>query len=275
MDFASTFLFFLQVSDTVRGSIVQMTAESGESITIRCPVNSNSERKFWCREEIGIKICNTIISTSPYVHENYRDRVSINNIPTEGVFIVEIRSLNLGDSGLYTCGTGKQNDKGAGRTLQVKLMVSDGTGSATDVQTALKEGAKYASYVASGTSSLKDVIITPTKGATRPVANILTRSATKGIPQRPRKTSYAHSLEPKSSFRNQGKNILPILAPVTLFILMIVASMPLIWKHLRRKKVASRNATRTHLRMNALQQAQGHVPVENIYSECPRQLKGA
>lgn len=105
---------------------IQVTGEVGGSITIKCPIMSTSVRKFWCRE-LSTGACVTIISTTPYTDESYKNRISITDRPQEGIFQIAMRSLEERDTGLYRCGTGYQNDRGTGRTLQVDLKVSNGT----------------------------------------------------------------------------------------------------------------------------------------------------
>nr|XP_025034353.1 fas apoptotic inhibitory molecule 3 [Pelodiscus sinensis] len=309
MDFISMLLFLLQVSNAARRR-VQMTGEVGKSITIICPVEDMSERKFWCREIT--KACVTMISTSPYIDETYKDRISISERPQERLFQVTIRRLEEEDAGLYACGTGYHNDRDSGKTLQVELNVFNGgaphmlladpprrdrpvvvpaesgikgvddKGVTEPVMTAR---AKYASYTAPGTQFPDTRKIMPAKEIGNTLVDATTGSMTKGFS---RTTGYAHprprKLLPRSSY---GKDIFQILIPILLIIMLLVASMTIVRKQLQGRKgitiymfgcsgkAAPSETYGINLRLSALEQVQGNAPVENIYSVCPRRLQGA
>ncbi|XP_043356604.1 fas apoptotic inhibitory molecule 3 isoform X2 [Dermochelys coriacea] len=267
MEFISTLLFLLQVSSAARRRI-QVIGEVGESITIKCPVKDISRRKFWCRElETGI--CVTIVSTSPYINENYRNRISVTEGPWEGIFQITITRLEEDDTGLYTCGTGNQNDRGSGRTLQVELEVSNGnapprmgmlsaepprhdrpivipeesgskgadTQGVTQPEMTNGAWAKYTSYVAPGIKFPEGTIIMPADVTGSIVTFAETGSITKGIPKNSRTISSAHPRHRKRLLRsNYGNDVFQIMIPILLIMLLLVASMIIVRKQLRGKK---------------------------------------
>ncbi|XP_050810015.1 fas apoptotic inhibitory molecule 3 isoform X2 [Gopherus flavomarginatus] len=302
MELISMLLFLLQVSSAARRRI-QVTGEAGGSITIKCPVKGISSRKFWCRElETGI--CSTIISTSPYISENYRNRISITEEPQEGIFQITITRLEEDDTGLYTCGTGYLNDRGSGRTLQVELNVSNGNvpprtgmlsaeplrrdrpivvpaesgnkGADTQgvTQPQMINGA-WEKYTVPGIKFPQSMIITPADIIGSTVTNAVSGSTIKGIPKNSRTISYAHPRHTKRLLRsNYGNDVFQILIPVLLIMLLLVPSMIIIRKQLRGKK-ASSETYGINLRLSALEHGHGHVPMENIYSVLPHRLQGA
>ncbi|KAM9148153.1 immunoglobulin mu Fc receptor isoform 3-T3 [Pangshura tecta] len=306
MEFISMLLFLLQASSAARRRI-EVTAEVGGSIIIKCPVKGISSRKFWCRElETGV--CGTIISTSPYINENYRNRISITEEPQEGIFQITITRLEQDDTGLYTCGTGYQNDRGSGRTLQVELKVSNGnvaprmgilsaeplrrdrpivvpaesgnksadTQGVTQPQMTNGAWAKYTSYAVPGIKFPESTIITPADIIGNTVTNAASGSITKGIPKNSRTIGYGHSRHTKRLLRSSyGNDVFQILIPVFLIMLLLVASMIIVRKQLRGKKAASSETYGKNLSLSALEHGQGHVPMENIYSVLPRRLQGA
>uniref|UniRef100_A0A7M4DVI6 Ig-like domain-containing protein n=1 Tax=Crocodylus porosus TaxID=8502 RepID=A0A7M4DVI6_CROPO len=98
----------------------------GRSVTIKCPTEDQNMRKFWCKRS-NEGDCITIISTSPFTHDRYKDRVSLTNLPKKGMFQIEMRSLEELDAGRYSCGIGKTNNRASTWTLVVDLKVFDGT----------------------------------------------------------------------------------------------------------------------------------------------------
>ncbi|CAM4608749.1 unnamed protein product [Lepidochelys kempii] len=267
MEFIRTLLFLLQVSSAARRRI-QVTGEVGGSITIKCPAKDISRRKFWCRE-LKTGICVTIVSTSPYINENYRNRISITEGPREGIFQITITRLEEEDAGLYTCGTGNQNDRGSGRTLQVELEVSNGSapprtgmlsaetlgherpivvseesgskGPDTEgvIQPQMTNGtwAKYTSYAAPGIKFPEGTIIMPAAVTGSIVTFAETGSITKGIPKSSRTISYAKPRHTNRLLRSSyGNDVFQILIPIILMMLLLVASMIIVRKQLRGKK---------------------------------------
>uniref|UniRef100_A0A8C3F349 Fc mu receptor n=1 Tax=Chrysemys picta bellii TaxID=8478 RepID=A0A8C3F349_CHRPI len=283
MEFISMLLFLLQVSGAARRRI-QVTGEVGRSITIKCPVKDISSRKFWCRElETGA--CGTIISTTPYISENYRNRISITEAPQEEIFQITITRLEEEDTGLYMCGTGFVNDKGSGRSLQVELKVSNGV---TQPQMTNGARAKYTSFAAPGIKFPENTIITPADVIGTTVTNAESESITKGIPKTSRTIGYAHPRHTKRLLRsNYGNDVFQILIPILLIMLLLVASVIIVRKQLRGKKgitiymfgcfgeAASSETYGINQRLSALEHGQGHIPMENIYSVLPRRLEGA
>uniref|UniRef100_A0A8C0G7D9 Ig-like domain-containing protein n=1 Tax=Chelonoidis abingdonii TaxID=106734 RepID=A0A8C0G7D9_CHEAB len=100
--------FFTTVSSALYGPKL-LTGEVGGSVTINCfylPTKANRhDRKYWCKISRARRVCNTIISTSFFISEDYRDRASITDFPKNGMFAIQITQLEQNDdSGLYKCG---------------------------------------------------------------------------------------------------------------------------------------------------------------------------
>nr|XP_009670494.1 PREDICTED: polymeric immunoglobulin receptor [Struthio camelus australis]XP_009670496.1 PREDICTED: polymeric immunoglobulin receptor [Struthio camelus australis]XP_009670497.1 PREDICTED: polymeric immunoglobulin receptor [Struthio camelus australis] len=95
------------------------------SVTVKCfypqtKVNRH-DRKYWCRE--STRSCLTIVSSNGYTARGYQDRVSITDYPEQGIFLINMSRLALGDRGTYRCGLGLN---GRGLSFQVKVDVSEG-----------------------------------------------------------------------------------------------------------------------------------------------------
>ncbi|XP_039390880.1 polymeric immunoglobulin receptor-like isoform X2 [Mauremys reevesii] len=105
-------LTLLQVSSALYGPKL-LTGEIGGSVTIKCfyrPTKANRhDRKYWCKISRARRVCNTIISTSPFISEDYRDRASITDFPKNGTFAIQITQLEQNDAGAYRCGIGNSN----------------------------------------------------------------------------------------------------------------------------------------------------------------------
>uniref|UniRef100_A0A672V582 Ig-like domain-containing protein n=1 Tax=Strigops habroptila TaxID=2489341 RepID=A0A672V582_STRHB len=106
------------VSSTLYGPRF-LTGEVGGSVTHQCfysiiPVNKY-DRKYWCRIARS-GVCSTIISTTGYTSEKYMGRVSLEDIPQNGTFMVTMTDLRSSDTGSYRCGIGITN-----RDLYVSL----------------------------------------------------------------------------------------------------------------------------------------------------------
>ncbi|NXD77723.1 PIGR protein, partial [Halcyon senegalensis] len=99
------------VSSTLYGSRF-LTGEVGGSVTHQCfysitPANKH-DRKYWCKTA-GSGVCSTIISTTGYTSKDYRERVSLEDIPQNGTFLVTMTGLKKSDTGTYRCGIGSTN----------------------------------------------------------------------------------------------------------------------------------------------------------------------
>ncbi|XP_062450800.1 polymeric immunoglobulin receptor [Rhea pennata] len=95
------------------------------SVTVKCfypqtKVNRH-DRKYWCRE--SMRSCQTIISSNGYTAAGYQGRASITDYPEQGIFLINISRLALGDRGTYRCGLGLN---GRSLSFQVKVDVSEG-----------------------------------------------------------------------------------------------------------------------------------------------------
>ncbi|NXJ40055.1 PIGR protein, partial [Ciconia maguari] len=106
------------VSSTLYGPRF-LTGEVGGSVTHQCfysttPANKH-DRKYWCKRA-GSGVCYTIISTTGYVSKDHAGRVSLEDIPQNGTFMVTMTELKESDTGIYRCGIGTTN-----RDLYVSL----------------------------------------------------------------------------------------------------------------------------------------------------------
>ncbi|XP_009325700.1 PREDICTED: polymeric immunoglobulin receptor-like [Pygoscelis adeliae] len=106
------------VSSTLYGARF-LTGEVGGSVTHQCfysimPANKH-DRKYWCKIA-GSGVCYTIISTTGYTSKDHAGRVSLEDIPQNGTFMVTMTELKKSDTGTYRCGIGTTN-----RDLYVSL----------------------------------------------------------------------------------------------------------------------------------------------------------
>ncbi|XP_034270256.1 polymeric immunoglobulin receptor-like isoform X2 [Pantherophis guttatus] len=99
----------IHVSSTLYGPMLLIRHVAG-SVTIKCyyvPTSVNRhDRKFLCKE-LPYKSCQTIISSSGFIDQNYKERVSMYNNPQQGILQVTIKELKKTDSSYYRCGIGK------------------------------------------------------------------------------------------------------------------------------------------------------------------------
>ncbi|NXS74692.1 PIGR protein, partial [Pandion haliaetus] len=106
------------VSSTLYGSRF-LTGKIGGSVTHQCfysiiPANKH-DRKYWCKIA-GNGVCYTIISTTGYISKGHAGRVSLEDVPQKGTFMVTMTMLKSSDTGTYRCGIGTTN-----RDLYVSL----------------------------------------------------------------------------------------------------------------------------------------------------------
>ncbi|NXF84274.1 PIGR protein, partial [Sclerurus mexicanus] len=96
----------------------------GGSITHRCfysitPANKH-DRKYWCKVA-GNGVCYTVISSTGYTSEEYVGRVSLQDVPQNGTFMVTMTGLKSSDTGRYQCGIGPTS---GGLYVSLNLTVS-------------------------------------------------------------------------------------------------------------------------------------------------------
>ncbi|NXW57538.1 PIGR protein, partial [Eurystomus gularis] len=115
------------VSSTLYGSRF-LAGEVGGSVTHQCFYSTTSankhDRKYWCKI-VASRGCSTIISTTGYTSKDYRGRVSLEDIPQKGTFMVTMRELKKSDRGTYRCGIGSTNSD---LYVSLNLTVSADTG---------------------------------------------------------------------------------------------------------------------------------------------------
>ncbi|NXJ74312.1 PIGR protein, partial [Trogon melanurus] len=112
------------VSSILYGSSF-LAGEVGGSVTHQCfysvtPANKHS-RKYWCKVARS-GICFTIISTTGYTSEDHEGRVSLEDVPQKGTFMVTMTELKKSDTGTYRCGIGPAN---TGLYVRLNLTVSE------------------------------------------------------------------------------------------------------------------------------------------------------
>lgn len=123
------FFLFKIASGNIYGPRL-LTSHVGGSVTILCPYLTTSankhDRKYWCKESESeyISNCRTLISTTDFIHEDYKTRISMTDIPQKGILLVTMRQLKKNDSGRYRCGIGKNNN--IGLYFGMNLNISEG-----------------------------------------------------------------------------------------------------------------------------------------------------
>lgn len=111
------FFIFKIVSGNVYGPRL-LTSQVGGSVTIKCyyltTTTNKHDRKYWCKESGSehFRNCRTLISTTGFIHEDYKTRVSMKDIPQKGILLVTMKQLKKNDAGTYRCGIGKNNNIG-------------------------------------------------------------------------------------------------------------------------------------------------------------------
>ncbi|KAF4018259.1 hypothetical protein G4228_009882 [Cervus hanglu yarkandensis] len=93
----------------------------GGSITIECPLPETHVRIYLCRTIGESGRCTTVVSSSKFVREEFKHRVTLEQHPDRNLFLVEMTELAKSDSGVYACGVGRNTDQG--KTQQITLTV--------------------------------------------------------------------------------------------------------------------------------------------------------
>lgn len=96
----------------------------GGSITIECPLPETYVRIYLCRTIDESGRCTTVVSSSKFVREEFKHRVTLEQYPDRNLFLVEMTALTKNDSGVYACGVGLNTDRG--KTQQITLTVHSG-----------------------------------------------------------------------------------------------------------------------------------------------------
>nr|XP_042112952.1 fas apoptotic inhibitory molecule 3 isoform X3 [Ovis aries] len=100
---------------------VKMEGMLGGSITIECPLPETYVRIYLCRTIDKSGRCTTVVSSSKFVREEFKHRVTLEQYPDRNLFLVEMTALTKNDSGVYACGVGLNTDRG--KTQQITLTV--------------------------------------------------------------------------------------------------------------------------------------------------------
>uniref|UniRef100_A0A8C8VM73 Immunoglobulin domain-containing protein n=1 Tax=Pelusios castaneus TaxID=367368 RepID=A0A8C8VM73_9SAUR len=93
----------------------------GGELSVQCSYVRGYETyiKYWCRGTMQIS-CHVVVQTSDSEAIVKQDRVSIRDIRTNNTFIVTMKNLTEGDSGIYWCGI---EELGWDRMFSVKVSV--------------------------------------------------------------------------------------------------------------------------------------------------------
>ncbi|XP_040118871.1 fas apoptotic inhibitory molecule 3 [Oryx dammah] len=100
---------------------VKMEGMLGGSVTIECPLPETYVRIYLCRTIDKSGRCTTVVSSSKFVREEFKHRVTLEQYPDRNLFLVEMTELTKNDSGVYACGVGQNTDRG--KTQQITLTV--------------------------------------------------------------------------------------------------------------------------------------------------------
>ncbi|XP_062067279.1 fas apoptotic inhibitory molecule 3 isoform X1 [Lepus europaeus] len=121
MDFRLWLLCFLPVAGALRPlPEVQLEAELGGSVTIKCPLPEVEGRMYLCRQMAESRSCATVVSNH-YTKDEYKSRVTLTQRSEKHQFLVRMTELTERDSGIYACGVGINTDHG--KTKKVALNV--------------------------------------------------------------------------------------------------------------------------------------------------------
>ncbi|XP_044530877.1 high affinity immunoglobulin alpha and immunoglobulin mu Fc receptor [Gracilinanus agilis] len=106
-------LCLLQATSTLKCPRL-VAGDPGGTVTIEChytptPANKH-QRKYWCRLSFPQRVCHTIISTNIFISQSYKDRVTLVDFPSQGMFVVTLAQLAPEDTGYYRCGIGPRTD---------------------------------------------------------------------------------------------------------------------------------------------------------------------
>ncbi|XP_055275951.1 fas apoptotic inhibitory molecule 3 isoform X3 [Moschus berezovskii] len=114
-------LYFLPVGAPKFLPEVKMEGKLGGSVIIECPLPEMHVRIYLCRTIDKSGRCTTVVSSSKFVREEFKHRVSLEQYPDRNLFLVEMTGLTKSDSGVYACGVGRNTDRG--KTQQITLTV--------------------------------------------------------------------------------------------------------------------------------------------------------
>ncbi|XP_069911049.1 immunoglobulin mu Fc receptor isoform X1 [Oryctolagus cuniculus] len=121
MDFRLWLLCFLPVAGALKPlPEVQLEAELGGSVTIKCPLPEVEGRMYLCRQMAESRACATVVSNH-YTKDEYKSRVTLTQRSEKHQFLVKMTELTERDSGIYACGVGINTDRG--KTKKVALNV--------------------------------------------------------------------------------------------------------------------------------------------------------
>ncbi|CAI9179167.1 unnamed protein product [Rangifer tarandus platyrhynchus] len=122
MDLWLWVLYFLPVVGALKVlPEVKMEGMLGGSVTIECPLPETHVRTYLCRTIGESGRCTTVVSSSKFVREEFKHRVTLEQHPDRNLFLVEMTELAKSDSGIYACGVGLNTDQG--KTQQITLTV--------------------------------------------------------------------------------------------------------------------------------------------------------
>ncbi|XP_042112951.1 fas apoptotic inhibitory molecule 3 isoform X2 [Ovis aries] len=271
---------------------VKMEGMLGGSITIECPLPETYVRIYLCRTIDKSGRCTTVVSSSKFVREEFKHRVTLEQYPDRNLFLVEMTALTKNDSGVYACGVGLNTDRG--KTQQITLTVHSVTTPAQRTESPQAHQASpnpsvthrprvsRASSVATAEPTIFLQSITTSKTSAQ---EGLLRLQTASYNQQTRLHRQRGSNQDPGAASGMEDQGVFVLIP-TILGLILLALLGLLAKRIvRRRKALSRRVRRLAVRMptvDASQRARSQRPrvsrrprtPSNIYSACPRRPRG-
>ncbi|XP_070330661.1 immunoglobulin mu Fc receptor isoform X2 [Odocoileus virginianus] len=271
---------------------VKMEGMLGGSITIECPLPETHVRIYLCRTIGESGRCTTVVSSSKFVREEFKHRVTLEQHPDRNLFLVEMTELAKSDSGIYACGVGLNTDQG--KTQQITLTVHSVT---TPAQRTDSPQAHQASPTPSVTHSPRvsraSSVATAEPTIFLPSITTSKTSAQKGL-LRLQTASYNHQTWlHRQRASNQGPGAVSgmedqgvfVLIPTILGLILLALLGLLVKRIVQRRKALSRRVRRLAVRMRTLDASQPALSrrprvcrrprtPSNIYSACPWRPRG-
>ncbi|ERE73917.1 fas apoptotic inhibitory molecule 3-like protein [Cricetulus griseus] len=289
------FCLIYSLPDILSGALkvlpeVQLNAEWGGSITIKCPLPQIHTRMYLCRQMTDPQICTTVVSSS-FVKKDYKARVTLTPWLNKKLFLVEMTQLTESDNGVYACGVGTNTD--LGKTQKIILNVHDVTTSAPRTEAPVHQPSSTIPAThyprvprTSSVTAAKSPTLLPTTTASK-------TSAQQALG--PLGASYSHHTKlhgqrtlhhsPQYEREDQGLHIpvleFHILIPTFLGFLLLVLLGLVVKRAILRRKAFSRRMGRVAMRIRG-QEASSRFPAQrrgalqrprsqnNVYSACPR-----
>ncbi|XP_010339312.3 immunoglobulin mu Fc receptor isoform X2 [Saimiri boliviensis] len=270
-------LYFLPVSGALRIlPEVKVEGQLGGSVTIMCPLPETPVRIYLCREMAEPRTCATVISTTNFIKNEYRGRVTLTENPHENLFLVKVAELTESDSGVYACGAGINTDRG--KTQKVTLNVH------SEYEPLWKE---QPAPETPNWFHLLHLFQMPAHASSSKSVPRASEISARGVLLKPRTAGYNHhtrlhrqrALDYGSQSGREGQGF-HILIPTVLGLSLLALLGLMVKRAVQMRKALSRRARRLAVRMRALESSQPprgsqQKRSQNIYSACPRRAPGA